>query len=81
MGQFRIEITATGGHGCQRGVKDGGVVYGCGLIVCPDCSARQFVQKLLRDGAIELSATLTHWPGTPGQVVDNLVTGERTGQF
>lgn len=81
MGQFRIEITATGNHGCERAIKDGGTTYGCGRIACPDCSARELVAKLIRDGAFEVSATLTHWPGTPNQVIDDLVTQIRKGSF
>ena len=27
------------------------------------------------------SATMTHWPGDPNEVVDNLVTGVRKGNF
>lgn len=82
MGQFRIEITATGGHGCEREVKDGGKVYGCGRFGCPDCEIRNLLLKLkvLNYAQVE-QATLTHWPGTKGEVVDDLVTGIRKGNF
>lgn len=29
MGDFRVTVNAVGGHGCERNVTDGGVVYGC----------------------------------------------------
>lgn len=81
MGMYRIEIEATGGHGCQREVKDGGEVYGCGHRNCPDCAARAFVEELKRQGSQVEKATLTHWPGEPGQVVDDLLTRKRSGSF
>ena len=80
MGQFKIEIVAVGGHGCQREIKDGGEVYGCGQLNCPDCRAREFVADMRRRYNVE-SASLTHWPGTQSQVVDDLVTRKRTGSF
>jgi hypothetical protein len=81
MGQFKIEIVAVGGHGCQREVKDGGQVFGCGYNRCPDCTVRELVAKLLRDGNQVESATITHWPGQESQVVDNLLTKHRKGSF
>ncbi len=81
MGQFRVEVTAAGGHGCDRHVNDGGAVYGCGYISCPDCLAREFVAALSRRGIQVENATITHWPGTPSQVVDDLVTKVRRGSF
>lgn len=70
MGTFLIEITAVGGHGCQREVKDGGTVYGCGTMNCPDCLTAHFVQDMKRAGVNVAKASLTHWPGQPSQVVD-----------
>lgn len=81
MGQFNVSVTAVGGHGCQREVKDGGQVYGCGQMSCPDCIAREFVETLKRRGANVEEAKLTHWPGTPTEVVDDLLTRKRTGSF
>jgi hypothetical protein len=81
MGQYRIEITAVGGHGCQREIKDGGTTYGCGRIGCPDCEAREFVRRLQSKGQSIESATLTHWPGQVSEVTDNLLSGERKGSF
>jgi hypothetical protein len=82
MGNFRITIDAVGGHGCQRELKDGAVVGGCGLKTCPDCLARWFVRALeyVANSSVK-AATLTHWPEGPGTVVDDLLTGHRTGSF
>lgn len=71
MGDFRIQIDAVGGHGCQRDVKDGGIVYGCGSMNCPDCITAEFVSKMLRSGAHVKAATLVHWPGQSSEVVDD----------
>ena len=84
MGHFRIEVNAVGGHGCQREKKDGEVVEGCGEMHCPDCVARAFVARLKSMGVFSCtpaSATLTHWPGTSGEVRDDLLTGVRSGSF
>lgn len=84
MGHFRIEIDGVGGHGCSRDTKHGGTVLGCGQDYCPDCLARKFVLELKAYGMFNstpASAVLRHWPGTDGEVVDNLLTGRRNGQF
>lgn len=81
MGQFRIEIDAVGNHGCEREVKDGGKLTGCGQPGCTDCVTRDFVASLRGSGASVSQAAITHWPGTEGQVVDDLVTGKRQGSF
>jgi hypothetical protein len=85
MGNFRIEIDAVGGHGCQREVKDGGTVAGCGQPTCPDCLAREFVAKLKSMGVFnyppQSSAKLIHWPGQQSEVRDDLLTGVRSGSF
>lgn len=81
MGQFKVEVIAVGGHGCQREFGDGTIVHGCELPGCPDCAARHFVDELRRQGQNVESATLTHWPGQPNQVVDNLVSRVRKGKF
>lgn len=71
MGQFRVELTAVGGHGCQREVKDGGVVSGCRRQGCPDCEFFSMVAEFARrTGSSIEDARLTHWPGTSGEVVD-----------
>ena len=82
MGQYRIEIVAVGGHGCQREVPSGGTITAsCGNTTCPDCLARDFVKRLqVAYNSVE-NAVLIHWPAGPGTVLDNLVSGERSGQF
>lgn len=81
MGQFKIEVTAVGGHGCQRDKKDGDEVDVCGNPNCPDCTAREFVALLKLKGNNVEAATLTHWPGQTSQVVDDLLTKKRSGSF
>jgi hypothetical protein len=81
MGMFVVNVQAVGGHGCQRDIKDSQVVAGCGQPTCPDCIARRFVAELKNSGASVETATLTHWPGQPGVVVDDLVSGVRAGSF
>jgi len=81
MGNFRVEINAVGGHGCSREVKNGGTVFGCRIIGCADCETREFVGRLKAKGVDVKSATLTHWPGDPTEVQDDLVSGVRTGSF
>jgi len=85
MGTFRVDVQAVGGHGCQRDVKDGEVVQGCGKPNCPDCIVREFVGKLkaisVFSYGVECHAKLIHWPGQPNEVVDDLLTGIRKGNF
>ena len=81
MGNYRIEIEAVGGHGCQREVKDGGEVYGGRRMGGPDCEARRFLEELSRLAGEVKTAMLTHWPGETGEVTDNLLTGKRSGSF
>jgi hypothetical protein len=81
MGKFRVLVEAIGGHGCEREIKDGSEVYGCQSRGCPDCAAREFVAELKRKGNNVEIATLTHWPETDHQVIDDLLTKKRTGNF
>lgn len=78
---YRIEITAVGGHGCQREHGDGDKVHGCRRMNCTDCRAREFVELLKHMGQRVQSAILVHWPERPGTVADDLLTGERFGCF
>jgi len=82
MGSFKIEITAVGGHGVDRDVKDGEVVnfFKEGNFT-PDALAKTFERLVAHYGNQIESATMTHWPGDPNEVVDNLVTGVRKGNF
>jgi hypothetical protein len=81
MGQYRMEITAVGGHGCKREPIEGERVYGCRRMDCPDCAFADFVERLRRHGAGPMieSATFTHWPGTPNEVVDRVTIAEWGG--
>lgn len=82
MGNFRVEVDAVGGHGCQRNIKDGGQVQNyCGSPSCPDCLAREFVRSLKRTGVMINKAGFTHWPGSSTEVKDDLLTNVRTGNF
>ncbi len=84
MGTFRLEIQATGGHGCERDKKDGEVVEGCGRRDCPDCQAREFVKRWKENYMLQYAdsyARLTHWPDTPQKVQDDLLTKVRKGSF
>ena len=82
MGTFKIEITAVGDHGRDRNKKDGEMVnfYDEGAIT-PDARAKTLVELLRHDGAIIEKATITHWPDDPSEVVDDLDSGERKGNF
>lgn len=90
MGDYRITVEATGGHGCGRKTKSGDTVERCGSSLCPDCRAIGFVAGLRSTGNDVRVARLEHWPvpgaaGTtrteePGPV-DDLLTGVRHGQF
>jgi hypothetical protein len=81
MGTFNVSVQAVGNHGCQREKKDGEEVAGCGLPGCVDCITREFVAKLKSSGASFDFATLTHWPGQPSEVRDDLLTKKRKGSF
>jgi hypothetical protein len=48
---------------------------------CPDCQTREFVEQLQRKGCSVESAKLTHWPGQEDEVVDDLVSKKRSGNF
>lgn len=87
MGQFRIEIVATGNHGCDRDAKEGESMRPpCSSPNCIDCRARDFVAQMQASGALTFydssippeGATLTHWPKDPnGGITDDLRTGKR----
>jgi len=86
MGTFKIEIIAIGGHGVDRSVKDGGVVnFSADGDTTPDALAKEFLERLKSAGVYfgdaSASATITHWPGQPSEVKDDLITGVRTGNF
>lgn len=76
MGDFRIVVNAVGGHGCQRDLKDGERVFGCGSMNCPDCLTAEFIAKLQRASTHVKDATLTHWPGQPSEVRDEFIVSD-----
>jgi hypothetical protein len=82
MGTFKIEIKAVGGHGVDRRKKDGEAVdfFESGDIT-PDAIAKKFVNELKANGNDISLAVITHWPGEPNEVQDNLMTGIRSGKF
>lgn len=82
MGQFRIVITAVGGHGVDRGKKDGEIVdFNAEGEFSPDAIAKRAVSELKRFGVNVEDATIIHWPGSETEVSDNLLTGVRKGNF
>lgn len=81
MGDFRIEVNATGGHGCQREKGNKSKIEPCGQPGCPDCIAREFVAKLKASGTMVRDALLIHWPNSGPVIVDNLNDGTRYGDF
>ncbi|WP_315822990.1 hypothetical protein [Paraflavitalea speifideaquila] len=82
MGTFKIEITAIGGHGQQRDIKDGETIdLGAMPEGTPDEIAVDFVKVLQAAGCDVKEAKIVHWPGDPSQVSDDLITGVRTGNF
>lgn len=86
MGTFNINITAVGGHGCEKNAKAGEPLYRrCGKFTCPDCIAYDLTQRLKQAGMLstpEASSKFTHWPGTDRQVVDDLLKNVReSGDF
>lgn len=81
MGMFRVQVQAVGNHGCQRDVKDGGIVEGCGLPGCTDCITRTYISALKASGASVENAYITHWPESPNSILDDLCTKVREGSF
>lgn len=82
MGQFKIEITAVGGHGQDRSKKEGEIVnfYEEGN-TSPDAIAKTMVETLKVHGVNVEKAEIIHWPDQEDEVRDNLVSGVRTGNF
>lgn len=82
MGQFKIEITAVGGHGVDREKKEGETVdFFEGGPNTVDASAHSLTLAIRDMGYQIESATITHWPGQESEVKDDLVTGIRKGNF
>ncbi|MEO6610763.1 MAG: hypothetical protein ABIT05_01480 [Chitinophagaceae bacterium] len=94
MGDFRIVVNAVGGHGQDRSKKTGEVVnFSEGGDNSPEAIAKKFVDELKASGVNVESASVIHWPadnyGGPEkngrdpekQIIDDLLTGIRTGSF
>lgn len=90
MGDFRIVINGVGGHGQDRAKRSGEIVNFQEDPNSPDALAENFVKELQKFMSVE-SASIIHWPldnyggqlenGRSQQIVDNLITGKRTGSF
>lgn len=94
MGDYRIVIDAVGGHGQDRDKKDGEVVdFAKDSLNSPEAQAVAFVKQLQSSGNSVVKAKVIHWPsdnyGGPSQnnrdpekeIVDDLITGVRKGNF
>jgi hypothetical protein len=78
MGNFRIEIEATGGHGDCRDVKQGETLDPAAYPEhSVDAVAWDAVAALKAKGANVISARLIHWPETPSEVVDDVLNSKR----
>lgn len=80
MGNFKIEIEAVGGHGCDRDAKQGDKInYKIDHThpdgTCPDCNLKAFVDRFARSSNV-LSAKFIHWPDTT-PIVDDIKAGVR----
>lgn len=82
MGNYRVIINAVGGHGQDRSKGHDQVVdFEAGGENSPEAIIARAVAELQATGNTVSEATIHHWPGTPSEVVDNLVTGRRLGSF
>lgn len=84
MGDFKITIQAAGGHGCDRGAKEGeNLSFHAATLAdethvkthvknCPDCWARSIALEAKKLFPSSFSATLTHWPNGADQIVDDI---------
>jgi hypothetical protein len=86
MGNYRIIINAVGGHGQDRGNKTGeSIDFTNGrpenVQPTPEEIILEAVNKLKANGNSVSEATVHHWPGQSSEVVDNLLTGKRIGNF
>lgn len=82
MGDFRIIIHAVGGHGQDRGKGNGEFVdFEADNPNAPEAIVKRAVEELKATGNRVVEATVHHWPNSDHQVLDNLLTGERLGNF
>lgn len=79
MGNYRIVINAVGNHGQDREKGNGETVdFGENS---PEAILKRAVEEIKARGESVTEATIHHWPGSGYDVVDNLLTGKRTGSF
>jgi len=81
MGHYTLFIEATGNASCKLNLGDGVKVFGCGQRACAGCEFRDVVQQLREKGQSISKAVLVHNPGEPGEVIDDLLTRIRHGNF
>jgi hypothetical protein len=92
MGDFRIVIDAVGGHGQDREKGNGEVVnFTFDGNTTPEALAQWFIDELKKNSCTVDSAKVIHWPldnyggpeknGRTKEIVDDLITGVRTGSF
>lgn len=85
MGNFRIVIEAVGDHGQDRSKKDGEIVdfdvNRTNDNPSPESIAKELVEKLKAKGTNVQAAYVHHWPGSGTDVIDNLLTNKRKGNF
>lgn len=93
MGDFRIVIDTIGGHGQDRDKKDGEIVDFGSTENSPEAFFKKAIEDAIAKGIIssDTTAHVIHWPldnyegqlknGRSVQIVDNLMTGKRTGSF
>lgn len=90
MGDFRIIIDAVGGHGQDRGKKDGEIVnFNAHGESAPEAIAERFVKEMKDNGVNVTGAKVVHWPAdnypdsreAGAEIVDDLLTGVRKGSF
>lgn len=79
MGNYRVIINAVGDHGQDRTKGHGEIVdFGENS---PEAIVKRAVEELKATGNTVSEASVHHWPGTDSEVLDNLLTGKRTGKF
>ncbi len=83
MGNFKIVINGVGGHGDDRDAMPGDALRfegdSTGPTASPDAFARFVGEQAKMKGWLGHggSALLIHWPGEPGEVVDDIAAGKR----
>lgn len=85
MGNYRVIINAVGGHGQDRANKTGeNIDFTDGRsegTPTPESIILEAVEKLKANSNSVSEVTVHHWPGTQSEVLDNLLTNTRKGNF